>query len=63
MTLEYAVSVRVMQVTGQPLHFPPQKTVMKEQLFNNHICGEVELQKFARERPWVIFKWLDVQNE
>ena len=34
MTVEYAASVRVMQVAGQTPHFLPQKTVVKEQLFN-----------------------------
>ena len=56
MTVEYAASVRVMQVTGQAQHFLSRKTVMKEQLFNKHMCGEVELGELACERSWVIFK-------
>ena len=56
MTVEYAASVRVMQVAGLTQHFLPQKTVVKEQLFNKHMCGEVEPGEFACERSWVIFQ-------
>ncbi len=62
MTVEYAARVRVMQVAGQAQHFCHRRLV-KEQLFNKHMCGKVELGEFACEKSWVILKYLDVQNE
>ncbi len=61
--LEKVAIVRAMQIAGQPQHFPPQKTVMKEQLLNNCMCGEVELHEFAGERSWMIFTRLVVQTQ
>jgi hypothetical protein len=61
--VEKAAIVTAMLGAGRPQHFSPQKTVMKEQLLNNRMRGEVEIHEFAGERSWLIFERLDVEAD